>query len=257
MKQLKADLDHKGEKTLFLNLDVENDAQFFISQEKLLQKIRLEIGERGFVFIDEIQKKENAGVFLKGIYDQDLPYKFIISGSGSLELKEKIHESLAGRKRIFECFPISFLEFVHFQTNYRYTSDISHFFALETEKTLNYLVEYLNFGGYPRVILETVLQEKKQVIDEIFKSYVAKDISYLMHIDKADAFIMMIKILASQAGQLAKYSELAKQIGISEPTLKNYLYYAVHTFAIKQVSPFFKNKQKEILKSQTFYFNDL
>lgn len=81
MKQLKTYVESKKEKTLFLNLDIENDAQFFSSQEKLLQKIRLEIGEKGYVFIDEIQKKENAGVFLKGIYDMDLPYKFIISGS--------------------------------------------------------------------------------------------------------------------------------------------------------------------------------
>ena len=56
------------------------------------------------VFIDEIQRKENAGLFLKGIYDLDLPYKFILSGSGSLELKEKIQESLTGRKRLFELF---------------------------------------------------------------------------------------------------------------------------------------------------------
>ncbi|MDR2641092.1 MAG: AAA family ATPase [Candidatus Peribacteria bacterium] len=64
---------------MFLNLDIENDNAFFESQEKLLQKIRLEIGKEGYVFIDEIQKKENAGIFLKGIYDLDLDYKFIIS----------------------------------------------------------------------------------------------------------------------------------------------------------------------------------
>jgi predicted AAA+ superfamily ATPase len=145
MKQLKTSLDSKKEKTLFLNLDVERDKQFFESQEKLLQKIRLEIGDSGFVFIDEIQKKSDAGVFLKGMYDQDVPYKFIVSGSGSLELKEKIHESLAGRKRMFECFPISFLEFIHFKTNYKFEHKLQDFFMLEQEKTLNYLIEYLNF----------------------------------------------------------------------------------------------------------------
>ena len=65
MKRLRASLNEKKEKTLFLNLDVENDKLFFSTQEKFLQKIQLEIGESGFVFIDEIQKKEDAGVFLK------------------------------------------------------------------------------------------------------------------------------------------------------------------------------------------------
>jgi len=49
----------------------------------------LELGkERSYVFIDEIQRKENVGLFLKGLFDLKLPYKFIVSGSGSLELKE-------------------------------------------------------------------------------------------------------------------------------------------------------------------------
>ena len=96
-------LKKKEEKTVFLNLDIESDKQFFTSQANLIKKIKLEIGEKeGFVFIDEIQRKENAGIFLKGIYDMNLPYKFIVSGSGSVELKERIHESLTGRKRIFE-----------------------------------------------------------------------------------------------------------------------------------------------------------
>jgi uncharacterized protein len=40
----------------------------------------------GVVFIDEIQRKENAGLFLKGLYDQDLPWKFVVSGSSGIEL---------------------------------------------------------------------------------------------------------------------------------------------------------------------------
>src|SRR3990167_9048952 len=90
-----------GEKALFLNLDVETDARLFASQEILLDRLRLEFGDKkGYVFIDEIQRKTNAGKFLKGIYDLNTPYNLIVSGSGSLELKEKIHESLAGRKRL-------------------------------------------------------------------------------------------------------------------------------------------------------------
>src|SRR3989338_8710725 len=132
MKALEAGLRQNGEKTLFLSLDIEPDSRFLASQVSLLQKIQLEIGTaKGYVFIDEIQRKENAGLFLKGIYDMDLPYKFFVSGSGSLELKEKIHESLAGRKRIFELGTISFQEFVNFKTEYKYSAKLAEFFAVE------------------------------------------------------------------------------------------------------------------------------
>ena len=109
MTLLQDELDKSGRKTVFLNLDVETDKQFFTDQTRLAKKLELELGKNGgFVFIDEIQRKENAGLFLKGLYDMNLGYKFIVSGSGSVELKEKIHESLAGRKRIFELATVSF-----------------------------------------------------------------------------------------------------------------------------------------------------
>ena len=154
MLSLKEELQKEGKKTIYFNLDIEADRKFFNSQETLMNKIRLEIGEEaGYVFIDEIQRKEDAGLFLKGIFDMNLPYKLIISGSGSVELKEKIHESSAGRKRLFEFTTISFVEFVNFRTDYRYEDRLQLFFELEKEKTSFFLDEYLRFGGYPKVIL--------------------------------------------------------------------------------------------------------
>ena len=240
-----------------MSLDNEIDKKFFSSQQALIKKIKLEIGEKGYVFIDEIQRKEDAGLFLKGIYDMNLPYKLIVSGSGSLELKEKIHESLVGRKRIFELSPVSFEEFVNFKTDYRYEEKIEDFFEIEKEKTLDFLKEYLNFGGYPRIILEEEIKEKKKIIDEIFSSYLEKDISYLLKIKRIDIFSDLIKILSAQIGQLTNYSRISSELNISIQTLKNYLWYAQKTFIIKKLTPFSKNIRKEIVKSPIFYFYDL
>lgn len=258
MTEIKSYLDQKGEKTLFLNLDYEADKIFFNSQEDLIGKLDLELGrKKSFVFIDEIQRKENAGVFLKGIYDLGLPYKFIVSGSGSLDLKEKIHESLAGRKRIFELGTVSFEEFVDFKTEYRYSQKMENFFAVEKERSLALLREYLNFGGYPRVVLEQELSEKMRIINEIWRSYVEKDIAYFLGVNRTDAFSLLIKLLASQTGQIIKYSKLSGESGVSSPTLKNYLWYAEKTFSIRMITPYFKNKHKEITKSPSAYFYDL
>jgi len=169
LRILENELKAQGKKTLFLNLDIEEDKMHFSSQSSLLKKIELEIGKEGFVFIDEIQRKEDAGVFLKGIYDMGLPYKFIVSGSGSVELKERLHESLAGRKRLFEISTLSFEEFVNFKTDYRYEMNLETFFDLEKAKTLSLLNEYLHFGGYPRVVLEDQLKEKRLTISEIYR----------------------------------------------------------------------------------------
>ncbi|MEW6407249.1 MAG: ATP-binding protein [Patescibacteria group bacterium] len=258
MTWLKEYLETQDQKTAFFSLDFEPDKQFFVSQSALIAKLELEFGKnKGYVFIDEIQRKENAGIFLKGIYDLNLPYKFIVSGSGSLELKEKIHESLTGRKRIFELNTVTFEEFVNFKTDYRYKDKLVEFFDLDKDQTANFLREYLNFGGYPKVILEDRLSEKIKIIDEIYHSYLEKDISYLLNVAKINEFSSLIKILASQIGNLVNYSELSSTVGISSQTIKNYLWYAEKTFIIRRINPYFRNIRKEITKSPMIYFYDL
>src|SRR3989344_228266 len=241
MKQLEEYLKKKGDKTLFLDLDREQDRPFFNSQERLIQRIAYELGEgKGYVFIDEIQRKENAGVFLKGIYDMNLPYKFIVSGSGSLELKEKIHESLAGRKRIFELSTLNFDEFLDFKTEYKYTESktiqaLAQFFDLYKEIALQYFEEYLNFGGYPLVVLEPEVSKKQVIIDEIYRSYLERDIAVLLNIQKTESLTQLVRLLAAQAGNLVNVTELSNTLGIAAPTVKEYLWYLEKTFILQRV----------------------
>lgn len=258
MKQMMQNLQRDGSKTLFLSLDSEEDRQKFTSQHKLIEYLKLNFGnERGFVFIDEIQKKVDAGVFLKGIYDLGLPYKMILSGSGSLDLKAKIKESMAGRKRVFEIEPISFVEFVNYKTEYRYESKLEMFFRIEKTKSLSLLNEYMIFGGYPKVILSSGVDEKKAEIQEIYSSYIDKDITNLLRVDKPNSVSDLLKVLASQIGSMVNISELASTVGVSAKTIDNYLWYLEETYIIKKITPFFRNVRSEITKSPIYYFTDL
>lgn len=255
---LKDYLEKRGEKCVYLNLDIETDKKHFESQEALLSKISLEVGtNKAFIFLDEIQRKENAGLFLKGLFDMSLPYKFIISGSGSVELKEKIHESLAGRKRLFELSTLSFEEFVNYKTEYKYENKLEEFFKIEGDKNYQYLNEYLNYGGYPRVVLEETEVEKTKIISELYQSYVEKDIAYLLNVQKTEDFTRLVKILASQVRKLLNISELSSTLGLSVSTVKNYLWYLEKTYITYRVTPFFRNTRKEITKSPVIYFSDL
>lgn len=132
------------------------------------------------------------------MYDSDLPYKFVVLGSGSLELKEKIQESLAGRKRLFKMYPVSFEELVNFKTNYQYEGRLAQFFAVEKERTDALLEEYLNYGGYPRIVTESLAKERKFLLEEIFRSYLERDITSLLSLNRLDAFVLLVKLLASK-----------------------------------------------------------
>jgi hypothetical protein len=259
MEMLKAHLDKSGERTMFLNLDIEWDRPHFESQAALLKKIELELGQQqhGYVFIDEIQRKEDAGLFLKGLFDLKLPYKFIVSGSGSLELKEKIHESLVGRKRLFELSTVTFGEFINHRTDYRYEQKPADFLAIEKNRAQQLLSEYMQFGGYPRIVTAAEQSEKRRLIDEIHRSILEKDIAYLLKLDKPEVFSALIRILAGQVGQLMNYSEMASTLNVSFATVKKYLWYAQKIFLVELIRPYARNVRKEISKSPVPYFWDL
>ena len=141
--------------------------------------MKLEFGNAtGYDYIDEIQRKEDAGVFMKGLYDMSLPYKFIISGSGSVELKEKVHESLAGRKAMFEVYPVSFREFVNFKTEYKYSDRLVDYLRLKTQKHSITLRPITNSANYRGLLLKAVWKKKDDNRWKSTSSYIEKDIAF-------------------------------------------------------------------------------
>ena len=250
-------LREKNERVLFLSLDFESDIPFFSTQQALINRINLEFGgQSGFVFLDEIQRKENAGLYLKGLYDMKLPVKFIISGSGSIELKETISESLAGRKRLFEVTPVTFHEFLDYRTQYSYFGKIPVYVKSYPDKTMELFHEYLNFGGYPRVITALTIKDKVVQINEIFRSYIDRDIRHLLSGDQPEAFTRVVGLLAARTGQMINLKNLSNEAMVSVPTLQKHLWIAQKTYFIKLVEPYFNNISKEITKSPVVYFAD-
>jgi hypothetical protein len=172
-------------------------------------------------------------------------------------LKQKIDESLVGRNRLFELSTITFEEFLNHRTDYRYEDNLADYLEIEPDRARQLLSEYMTFGGYPRVITAPEELEKRRIIDEIYRSVLEKDIAYLLKLDKPDAFSALIKLLASQIGQLMNYSELASTLNVSFPTVKKYLWYAQKIFLVELIAPYVRNVRKEISKSPVPYFWDL
>ncbi|MCX6305272.1 MAG: ATP-binding protein [Bacteroidetes bacterium] len=257
MHELAKKLREDGHPSLFLHLDNEADSLVLASQASLIQRIRSvsAIG-KVFVFIDEIQLKENAGFFMKGLYDMQLPVKFILSGSGSMELRASIQESMAGRKRVFEVMPVNFFEFADYRTHYLHTDRLNSYLMEDFQTSLALLNEYLNFGGYPRVIMASTIHEKMDVINEIYQSYMTKDIQNLLKGHGPEVYGRMICLLAAQTGGMVNLSTLSNETRAAQPTIQKYLWYAGRTWFLKMIPPLHGNRIKEITKSPVVYFVD-
>jgi hypothetical protein len=242
----------------FLNLEDPDYLSLLNQSPKNLFKIfSFDLSQKTFVFIDEIQYLNNPSNFLKYFYDEYRnKIKIIASGSSAFYLDKKFKDSLAGRKRIFHLFTLSFREFLRFKKeNQLSQKDFRNLALAEKEKIILYYQEYITFGGYPRVVLAP-LKEKEEILRDIAYSYIKKDI-YEANIRQDEIFYKLFKILASQIGNLVNSSELASTLGVSKTTIDNYLYIMQKSFHIHLINPFFKNLRKELTKMPKLYFLDL
>ncbi|MEM6396315.1 MAG: ATP-binding protein [Bacteroidota bacterium] len=258
LKAMKSHLDQLNEKSLFFNLDIERDRAHFTGQEDFVRYLRAQTGrEKHYIFIDEIQRLENAGLFLKGLYDRELGHKLIVTGSGSLELKEKIAESLVGRKRSFYLLTVSIKEYAHYKTNYKFEDILSEILATDEYLRAEILQEYLMYGGYPAVLTEQTERERLRTLDEIYSGYIEKDIVGLLNLEKSSSFVSLLRLMANRTGQIINYSDLSSKTSLSQQTVRKYLWYAEKTFVLESLPAYFTNKDKEIVKSPMYYFLDM
>ena len=231
-----------------------------VHPDKLFQVIPpLDNTKKTFVFIDEVQYLKNPSNFLKYLYDQySNKLKFIVSGSSGFYIDEKFKDSLAGRKRIFTLHTMSFKEMLYFKDHedlgdHLNKGELPQLYLTELN---NLLQEYMLFGGYPDVVLETQIDEKKVIIDEIANSYVKKD---ALEANKKypDSYLKIMQILSAQVGSLVNFSKIERDVNLDHHTVEVYLHLMKKSFHITLIKPFFRNLLKELRKMPKVYFNDL
>ncbi len=94
---------------LWLNLDKNSDCEKFVSVENILNYLKIEnfdLKKEIILFVDEFQYCKKSETIFKNIYDEFENIKILASGSSSMDIKNKIQESLAGRKKIFYVYSL-------------------------------------------------------------------------------------------------------------------------------------------------------
>ena len=248
-------------------LDMENPLIQRVFEEEDFNNIILNLKEYGinsksktYVFLDEIQAMPQAVKAVKYLYDH-YDIKFFLTGSSSFYLKNLFPESMAGRKFIFELFPLDFEEFLVFKNQkkefYKDFSDKDrkkNFISFERLK--KFYDDYLEYGGFPGVVLEEEKENKKLKLDDIFKSYFEKDVKSLADFKEINIFRDLILLLMQRAGSKVEISKLSSELGVSRETIYSYLSFLEGTYFINLISPFSRNVDREVSGSKKVYLCD-
>lgn len=237
---LKKLMDESSIPALWLNAD-EADIRQSLSTSNTSDQLKKLIGNYKLVIIDEAQQIDNIGLKLKLIHDNYSDIQLIATGSSAFDLKNKMTESLTGRKREFYLYPLSYEELKSHNTEL-------------IEK--RYLESRLIYGSYPEVV--TNPGQEHEVLLEIGESYLYKDILKMDGIRKSSVLEKLLQALAFQIGQEVSYHELANTIGnINTATVEKYINLLEKSFIIFKLSGLQRNYRNELKKAKKYYFYDL
>jgi predicted AAA+ superfamily ATPase len=190
--------------------------------------------------------------------------RYIITGSSSPALLQSVSESLAGRVGIIEVSPFSFLETESiFESSFFSALKIDNdedrkkvLLSLEPHSNLSAIKKYWILGGYPEPWIT-----KKQDFHEIWmenyiKTYIERDIARLFPSLDKTKFGLFIQLLANLSGSIINYSDTARALGVSQPTIRDYFEIAHGTFIWRTIPAYEKHALKRIVKHPRGYLRD-
>ncbi len=224
---------------------------------KSLEIEGLDFSRKAYIALDEIQLVPNITSVIKFIYDT-YDVKFLITGSSSFYMKNTFSESLAGRKRLYELWPLSFDELLRFKDinvtlpEFDLSSTNPHLIA----KLNIYYDEYVNYGGFPEVVLAKNNDDKSALLKDIYDSYINLDIRFLADFNKTNELNKLLKLFSERVGSKIDYSKISGITGINRHKVKEYLLFLQNTFFIKLIQPFVTNPDREIALQNKLYFSD-
>jgi len=252
----------KSKNKIYIDLE-RIDNRMMFSEENyeniiiVLSSKGIDFKEMAYIAIDEIQLAPNIPSIIKYLYDK-YNIKFIITGSSSFYLKNLFTETLAGRKKIFELFPLDFGEFLNFKElhydkiNFRTKKLIDY----EYQSLKNHYEEFIRHGGFPEVVMESKMNDKEELLDEILNSYINQDIKVLSDFNTDNEIYNLIKLIAARVGSRIDYSKLANIYGISRYKLVSYFEFFEKTYLINRIAVHTSSPDREIVKAVKLYFCD-
>ena len=216
--------------------DIENSIYLDLEDPRDYAKLRdplafLEANRSQLICIDEVQRyPEIFQVFRTYLDQNNRPGQLLLLGSASRDLIRQSSESLAGR--------ISYIE-------------INPFVASEVNDLNRLWVQ----GGYP----VSYQQDSDISFDwriNYIRTFLERDIPALGIRIPAETLRRFWSMLAHMNGSVLNASKLASSMGVSVPTIKNYIDILEGTFVIRQLRPFHTNTKKRLVKSPKVYIRD-
>lgn len=191
----------------------------------------------GNAIVDEIQKVPDLLSQIQVIVDESKKMgQFVITGSESLLLSDKIAQSLAGRVVNNTLLPLSHQE------------------LRNSNKDVSEVYDQIVIGFYPRIYDTEITFDRFYA--EYINTYVEKDVRQLKNISDLSLFEKFLQLLAGRVGQLLNLTSLANDVGVSHNTIETWISLLEASYIVYRLRPYYRNLGKRVIKSPKVHFYD-
>lgn len=203
-----------------------------------------------YIFIDEPQNIDKWEVAVRSLHDEG--FNIFLSGSSSRLLSKEIATSLRGRTISYIILPFSFIEFLKIKN---LELDVKHLSTKEKSILLNFVDEYLEFGGFPEIILENNKENRIRIINEYFDLVVYKDIVERYRIKNIQLIKWLIKSLLVSFSKEFSVHKLYLTLKSRGLRLSKNTLYAYLSMLEDSMFAFFISKFKQSIRKTEFSIN--
>lgn len=185
------------------------------------------------LILDEIQYAPSLLPHLKMRIDAepDRCGRWLLTGSQQFGLMRDVSESLAGRIAILELPPFS-----------------------QGEYFRDSLEETLWNGGYP---IPAMHPDRRDLwLRGYLATYIERDIRQIRNVPDLRTFSQFLTLAAARHAQAFHPAALARELGISQPTVKSWAGVLEASYVAHFLPPWFRNYGKRVVKTPKFYFYD-
>jgi len=225
-------------KSAYIDLELDTDLSKLSDAEGYLRRF-----ENQLLIIDEVQRMPDLFRILRGLVDSrkragENAGQFLLLGSASRDLLQHSSETLAGRIRYLELYPLSAIEI--------YYTD-----------PLGFNPEKLWFrGGFPNSYLADTDNESWEWRNDFISSYIERDIPLMGPQVSATRIKRFWMMLAHYNGQQVVLSEIGKGLDLSHTTIKSYLDILTDFYMVRLIQPWSGNTKKRLVKTPKMFIRD-
>lgn len=193
--------------------------------------------------------------------DRESRGRFVITGSSSPELLSAISESLAGRVAIIDMGPFSLAEAYELPPSpvlamlagRAAANDLAN---VPARLSLGQVTDYWLHGGYPEPWIKNSQRFRKLWLQNYLQTYLDRDLPRLFPGLDRQKFRLFVQMLAQLSGSIINYSDVARALGVSQPTARDYFHIAHGSFIWRHLPAYEKNAAKRVVKHPKGYLRD-